>query len=412
MGSVPYHPIYLFGRVQGGGTPKADAKNWNGSLPFITPTELAGLDGAAVSASERTVTEIGATQSSVIEAGVLVSCRAPIGSIGTTTTKVTFNQGCKGISIPDPVQAKYVAYALIAARPELENRGNGTTFSEISSNSLGQVRIPAPPLPTQRAIADYLDRETAEIDRMRADLDEIERLLEERKQTTVTESFADLEGDTNGRKASLNSVAELISSNVDKKSREGEKPVRLVNYTDVYYGDTLTADEPYMEATATAEQIQRVGVKDGDIIFTKDSETADDIGIPALISKPDPDMVCGYHLTIARPRSSRVYPRFLYWAFMSGQTKSYWEQSANGVTRYSIGYTATARLRFPLPPLAEQRRIADDIDRETAEIDSMLEDITKLRDLLAERRAAVISAAVTGQIDIPVSPTSKDEAHA
>lgn len=69
-------------------------------------------------------------------------------------------------------------------------------------------------------------------------------------------------------------------------------------------------------------------------------------------------------------------------------------------------------LQIPIPPLADQRRIADAIDRETAEIDSMLEDITKLRDLLAERRAAVISAAVTGQIDIPVSPTHKDEPHA
>ena len=69
-------------------------------------------------------------------------------------------------------------------------------------------------------------------------------------------------------------------------------------------------------------------------------------------------------------------------------------------------------LQIHLPPLTEQRRIADEIDRETAEIDSMLEDITKLRDLLAERRAAVISAAVTGQINIPVSPTYKDESHA
>ena len=282
----------------------------------------------------------------------------------------------------------------------------------VDSTELNALPIPLPPLPTQRAIADYLDRETAEIDGMRADLDEMERLLTERKQTTVTESFAGLEGDSNVKKASLNSVAELISSNVDKKSRAGEKPVRLVNYTDVYYGDILTADETYMEATATGEQIQRVGVKDGDVIFTKDSETADDIGIPALISKPDADMVCGYHLTIARPRTSLVHPRFLYWAFMSGQTKSYWEQSANGVTRYSIGSTVTARLRIPLPPLAEQRRIADEIDRETAEIDSMLEDITKLRDLLVERRAAVISAAVTGQIDIPASLDDKDEPHA
>lgn len=313
------------------------------------------------------------------------------------------------VPMPD-VDPRFVHYwALVAPLSVLSTN---TAVPSMTSTDLAQLYLAVPPLPTQRAIADYLDRETAEIDGMRADLDEMERLLTERKQTTVTESFAILERDPNGRKANLNSVAELISSNVDKKSREGEKPVRLVNYIDVYYGDILTADETYMEATATAEQIQRVGVKDGDLIFTKDSETADDIGIPALISQPDSDMVCGYHLTIAHPRTSRVYPRFLYWVFMSGQTRSYWEQSANGVTRYSIGSTVTARLRIPLPSLAEQHRIADEIDRETAEIDSMLEDITKLQDLLAERRAAVISAAVTGQIDIPVSPTHKDEPHA
>lgn len=310
---------------------------------------------------------------------------------------------------------RWLAYVLVEteflALAGASVQGTGG-LKRISTQFVESYPLPDATPDVQRAIADYLDRETAEIDGMRADLDEMERLLTERKQTTVTESIAVLEGDPNGRKASLNSVAELNSSNVDKKSRKGEKPVRLVNYTDVYYGDILTADETYMAATASAEQIKRVGVKDGDVIFTKDSETANDIGIPALISKPDPDMVCGYHLTIARPRTSLVYPRYLYWAFMSGQTKRYWEKSANGVTRYSIGSTVTAGLRIPLPPLAEQRSIADEIDRETAEIDSMLSDITKLRNLLAERRAAVISAVVTGQIDIPVSPTHKDEAHA
>ena len=74
--------------------------------------------------------------------------------------------------------------------------------------------------------------------------------------------------------------------------------------------------------------------------------------------------------------------------------------------------TVLSQLRIPFPPLTEQRRIADEIDRETAEIDSMIENIMKLRDLLVERRAAVISAAVTGQIDIPVSLDNKDEPHA
>ena len=59
--------------------------------------------------------------------------------------------------------------------------------------------------------------------------------------------------------------------------------------------------------------------------------------------------------------------------------------------------------RVPLPPLEEQHRIVDEIARETSEIDAMLADITELRDLLAERRAVVIAATVTGQIDIPAA---------
>ena len=305
-----------------------------------------------------------------------------------------------GVSI-----GRYVYYALQHAQADrqIELEVSTATLPHFTAEKVGRFRLPLPPLETQRAIADYLDRETAEVDAMSADLDEMEALLTERRGSVSTVLIGRLEGRSETRRVSLSVVADLISSNVDKKSREGELPVRLVNYTDVYYGDTLTSDADYMRATATPEQIGRVGVRDGDVVFTKDSETADDIGIPALVLNPDTDMVCGYHLTIARPRRELVNPRYLYWTFMSGQAKSHWEQVANGVTRFSIGSSATSGLPVLLPPLEVQRRVADEIDRETAEIDAMLADITELRDLLAERRAAVIAAAVTGHIDVPTT---------
>ena len=81
----------------------------------------------------------------------------------------------------------------------------------------------------------------------------------------------------------------------------------------------------------------------------------------------------------------------------------------SGSAQPNLGAEQVARFRVPLPPLEEQHRIVDVIDRETAEIDDMLADITELRELLAERRAAVIAAAVTGQIDIP---TAEEPTHA
>ncbi|HAT1410446.1 restriction endonuclease subunit S [Corynebacterium striatum] len=196
------------------------------------------------------------------------------------------------------------------------------------------------------------------------------------------------------RQVKLGAITDLISSNVDKKSRADEQNVRLVNYTDVYYGSVLTSSHDYMQATATPQQIERVGVHHGDVIFTKDSETPDDIGIPAIIDSPDTDMVCGYHLTIARPHQEFVVPKYLYWYLDSAIAKRYWEQTANGVTRFSIGSAATSALPILLPPLPTQRAIADYLDRETAEIDGMRADLDEMERLLEERRVSIIQRHV------------------
>src|SRR5437016_5572807 len=81
----------------------------------------------------------------------------------------------------------------------------------------------------------------------------------------------------------LASVAELRVSSVDKKLESGERPVSLCNYIDVYNNDYITADMGFMRATATSSEIGRFGLAVGDVIITKDSETPDEIGVPAAV---------------------------------------------------------------------------------------------------------------------------------
>ncbi|HEV2773291.1 MAG TPA: hypothetical protein VGV57_10790 [Thermoleophilaceae bacterium] len=102
-----------------------------------------------------------------------------------------------------------------------------------------------------------------------------------------------------------------------KKSIEGQPAVRLCNYTDVYYRDTITADQEFMEATATPEQVAMFRLLPGDVLITKDSETPEDIGVPAFVAHGASDLVCGYHLALLRPRAGQVEPRFLYWSMCS-----------------------------------------------------------------------------------------------
>lgn len=196
----------------------------------------------------------------------------------------------------------------------------------------------------------------------------------------------------------LKNCADLFPSNVDKKSVEGQISVRLCNYTDVYYNDIIDADLNFMAATATKEQIKRFELEQGDVVFTKDSESANDIGIAALVPKKVPGVIYGYHLSIARALD-HVSGNFLKRYFDSNETKAYFEISANGLTRVGLGQYAVDNAPIALPSLEEQTQIARFLDHETAKIDALIREQERLIALLQEKRQAVISHTVTKGLD-------------
>ena len=157
----------------------------------------------------------------------------------------------------------------------------------------------------------------------------------------------------------LADVADIRPSNVDKLSIQGEQPVRLCNYMDVYANERITQDLPFMDATATGAEIARFRVEDGDVMLTKDSETPDDIGIPAVVADALPDLVCGYHLALLKPRTEKIDPKFLAKQLASGEAASYFARVANGSTRYGLSYNAIARTPLRWPALFQQRRIGE-----------------------------------------------------
>jgi len=160
------------------------------------------------------------------------------------------------------------------------------------------------------------------------------------------------------RTVQLHDVADIRVSNVDKKAVAGELPVKLCNYMDVYGNDYIRADLPFMEATATAVEIERFGVRRGDVMITKDSETPDDIGIPAVVTHDVDGLVCGYHLAQLRPRAGVVDPTYLAKQLSLPATSAYFAQRATGSTRYGLSTRTIAQTPFRLAPLVEQQRIA------------------------------------------------------
>lgn len=191
---------------------------------------------------------------------------------------------------------------------------------------------------------------------------------------------------------------DVMPSSVDKKSSEEEQSVLLCNYTDVYYNDEIIQEMDFMKATASAGQIEKFSLQKDDIIFTKDSESSDDIAIAAHVPKKPTGIVCGYHLSIARPFFS-LNGRFLKRYFDSHSAKAYFRVTANGLTRVGLSQYASDNLPIPIPPKTEQATIAAFLDHETARIDALIAEQQRLINLLKEKRQAVISHAVTKGLD-------------
>jgi type I restriction enzyme S subunit len=87
------------------------------------------------------------------------------------------------------------------------------------------------------------------------------------------------------RLSRLRWLGNIFPSNVDKKSHEEEIAVKLCNYVDVYYNDSIDRSIDFMAATATKEEIEKFSLRTGDVIITKDSETPDDIAVPAIVKE-------------------------------------------------------------------------------------------------------------------------------
>ena len=311
----------------------------------------------------------------------------------------------------------YLARAFVAAgvRDQFSVSANGITRFGLTSRAVCDSVFPLPPLAEQRAIAAFLDRETGRIDALIEKKQRLVELLQEKRTSLISRAVTKgLDPDAPMQETGiewlgaipahwevqrLKMFSDVRISNVDKKAVDGQVAVRLCNYTDVYHRDEIAARLEFMEATATEDQVRRFSLVKGDVLITKDSETPDDIAVPSVIAEDLSDVVCGYHLAQVKP-GDRCDGRYLKRAFESIGPRDQFRIAANGVTRFGLTVSAIGSSVFPIPPLSEQLWIADHLDHETRMLKTLIERIGYAIDRLLEYRSVVISAAVTGTIDV------------
>ena len=273
-----------------------------------------------------------------------------------------------------------------------------------------------PPLAEQAAIVRYLDHVDGRIRRCIDARERLLGLLEEKRRTVIhravtrgldpnvrlkpsgVEWLGDVPAHWEMRR--LRNICELRVSNVDKHVKDDEQPVRLCNYVDVYKNDRIKSEMTFMRATATLGEIERFRLQSGDVLITKDSETWNDIGVPALVESIQDDIVSGYHLALLRPLPQSVIGEYLFRVLQSSTIAYHFHVEANGVTRYGLSHNAIKSVWLPLPPLAEQTAVAAHLDKATAAIDAAVACARRQIELLREYRARLTADVVTGKLDV------------
>lgn len=346
-----------------------------------------------------------------------------IDDIGKSAVNLLETNACCGGDIilfrpHSEIVARYMGYVMDcpSSTAQKATMGRGITVMHIYGNQLKRLLLPYPPLTEQTAIVRFLDHVGSRVESFVDAKERLVVLLNEERQTVIDRAvMRGLNPNTTFRATGidwipnvpthwevqrLRNVVDMRVSSVDKHVKEEEEPVRLCNYVDVYKNDYIDSQIKFMAGTATVNEIKRFRLEEGDVLITKDSESWDDIGVPALVTESASDLVSGYHLALLRPRKEVVTGNFLFRALQSNCVAHQFHVSARGVTRYGLAHADIKSICLPLPPLAEQSAISDYLDTFVSDIQVVINGAQRQIKLVREYYERLTNDVVTGKLDV------------
>ncbi len=422
---IPLHwdsaKVCLIARLESGHTPsRQHPEYWTPeecTIPWFSLADVWQLREANqkyLGDTAEKISALGVANSAarVLPAGTVVLSRtASVGFSGImprpmATTQDFANWVCGPRLLPD-----YLLWAFRAMKPELARMMMGSTHQTIYMPDIRRLAIPVPPLPEQRAIADFLDHRTTAIDALIERKEQLVAVAEERRAALIGEVVVGVLSKAKRRNTGtpLGAIPEhwfvkrlmyltapgrpimygivLPGPNVD----EGVSIVKSGNCTretlrpEMLHRTTLEIEAGYARSRLAAD----------DIVYA----IRGSIGMAALV----PEDVAGANLTQDAARiapAPGVNPRWLLYAVQSAPV---WAQLAAGIvgaTVKGINIRDLKRPFIPVPPRQEQDEIAAYLDAEVGKLDDLEAAAAKSIDGLREYRQALVTAAVTGQLDV------------
>ena len=319
---------------------------------------------------------------------------------------------------PRSLDPGYLSYALRSPFfvETVVSRSTGVSYPAINAPEVGNIGVTLPPLDEQKAIAAFLDRETARIDALIEKKRRQIELLQEKRSALISHAVTKgLDPDAPMKDSGIEWLG-MVPSHWEVKRAKGllarndggvwgedfddDGVIVLRSTEQTVNGDWRIVDPAKRRLTATEYTSCRL--RKGDLVVTKSSGSSLHIGKTSIVTAEVEDLNCCYSNFMQRLRANRyAQPRFI-WYVLNGEVGrkqfDYYSSTTTGLA--NLNGSIIGNVAMAAPPLSEQKTIAAFLDRETARIDAMTATVETSIETIQEFRTALISAAVTGKIDV------------
>jgi len=295
------------------------------------------------------------------------------------------------------VDPRYIAYAIPPHLQVINDLTWSTTVKHLSAASVRAIRVPAHSGADQRAIADYLDRETTQIDAFIAKNEELITLLTERRASVLSAAMGEVS--SRMRLRQVLTVAQTGPFGTQLSASEYiDDGVPVINPSHIVEG-VIAHDAGVSVSIERAGELSRFRLSPDDIVLGRKGE----VDKAALVDEESDGYLCGSDSMMLRPSKRIVHPKYLWWFLQSPPAHEQLERFAVGSTVVGLNQRTLRVVQLPVPSLERQKAITADLNRATAAIRDAMSVAKRSVELARERRAALISAAVTGKIDVGVA---------
>jgi type I restriction enzyme S subunit len=373
--------------------------------------------------SER-ISEIGLRNSAaeLLPAGTVVLSRtASVGFSGIMPIPMATSQDFWNWVCGPKLLPEYLLFVFRAMRQEFERLTSGSTHKTIYQPDAASLAVCVPPLNEQQAIVRFLDRETAKLDTLVAKKRELIEKLKEKRTALISRTVTRGLPPDAARAAGIEHQPKLKASGIDWLSdipmhweirrlkfvsphitvgivvepskyyeSEGIPCLRSLN---VKANQLLRRDLVFISEESN-RLLAKSMLRKGDLVAVRSGQP----GTTAVVDEFSDGANC-IDLILIRA-SHGTDSTFLSYFLNSTAAQAQFSEGSGGAIQQHFNIGTAANLRVVAPPLPEQRAIADYLDRETAKIDRMVAKVEEAIERLQEYRSALITAAVTGKIDV------------